>query len=134
MFVSLCVGVLIYIAAQYVWYSPWAFGPLWTRLEKESPESRAYALALPASFGPFIRGVVLPAVLLSITLHVFRLWVGEVSSQTYLIGVGLLWFLTVVWKYFRSGVAAQRRKLYVADGALLWSLLWVSAGVILFWQ
>lgn len=134
MFLSLLVGVIVYMVAQFFWYAPFAFGPLWTRLSKDVPSSSIVPIALPAFMGPSMRNILFPAVIVSFELHVLRVVVSGLSTESFLCIIIGLWLSVVAGKYLRKSVEeTQRRKWHIEDGALLWSLLWVAEVVILWW-
>ena len=130
---SFVIGTAVYILAQFLWYAPFAFGPLWSRYGKGAPESESPVL-LPVCVPQSIRGIILPAILISLTLHVLHIMLSHSDTVGFLSGVLTLWFFVVLPKYVRRNInTAQRQKWYIEDGALLWSLLWVSASILLGW-
>lgn len=132
MLLSFLIGVAVYTLAQLLWYSPFGFGPLWERLQKSVPGEEASPVALPAFVPSSVRGIVLPAVLISLALHVLRIMMSRSDFVGFLSGVLTLWFFVVMPKYLRKNISAtQRQKWYIEDGALLWSLLWVSESIML---
>lgn len=134
MLVSLLVGTGVYMLAQFVWYAPFGFGPLWSRYRKATPVSGESPLALPGFVTPSVRGILLPALIISLALHVFRIMTPRLGSASFLFGVLVLWCLVVAGKHLLKSIGeAERRRWFIEDGALLWSLLWVAEVVIIWW-
>jgi hypothetical protein len=130
MFFSVLVGTSVYIFAQFTWYSPWAFGPAWSRLQKKAPSKMSDPVALPSFVTPNVRRILLPALIVSISLHVFRVMTAGFGLGVFFLGTSLLWFLVVIGKYLRkNGDPAERQKCLIEDGALLWSLSLVAVSV-----
>ncbi|MBP9728026.1 MAG: hypothetical protein KBD27_01475 [Candidatus Moranbacteria bacterium] len=135
MILSLLSGVVVYILAQFLWYAPFGFGALWWQYQKIVLPKTREPVALPAFISPTFRTIVLPAVIMSMALHVLRVVFHDQDEIHFLFLVIALWFLVVAGKYFRkSSDTIQRKKWYIEDGALLWSLLWVAEVVILWWR
>jgi len=131
MFVSLLFGVIAYVLAQFLWYSPWAFGPLWRRYNTAIP-SKGDPLVLPTIITSSMRRIWLPAVMTSVALHVLQVTFPMFSTGSFLFIVIFLWFSVIASKHLKKNTNdVQRRKWYIEDGALLWSLLWVTEVVIL---
>lgn len=136
MLFSLLVGVLVYILAQFLWYAPFGFGSLWRRYQKRKGAvlNTEEPVALPAFVSPTFRTIILPAIIMSMALHVLRVVFENQNELQFFSLVFVLWFLVVAGKHFRKAIdTIQRKKWYIEDGALLWSLLWVAQVVSLWW-
>ncbi len=134
---SLFFGVLVYILAQFLWYAPFGFGSLWRRYQKRKDVvlPTEEPVVLPAFVSPTFRTIILPAITMSMALHVLRVVFGDQDEARFLLLVVVLWLLVVARKHFRKAIdTIQRKKWYIEDGALLWSLLWVAEVVILWWR
>lgn len=134
LFFSLLGGVFIYILAQFLWYAPFGFGVLWRRYQKRKDVAlpAEEPVVLPTFIPSTFRTIILPAIIMSMALHVLRVVFERQDEVQFLLLVIILWFLVVVGKHFRKVDTTQRKKWYIEDGALLWSLLWM-AQVVLFW-
>ncbi len=132
MFFSVLVGTSVYIFAQFTWYSPWAFGPAWSRLQKKTPSKTSDPVALPSFVTPNVRRILLPALIVSFSLHVFRVMTATFGLEGFFLGTSMLWFLVVSGKYLRGGNdPLQCEKWLIEDGALLWSLSLVAVSVVI---
>ena len=61
-------GALAYSLAQFIWYSPFWFGPAWRRTQGVSSESVYQAAVAPGWVGRIVAGVIVPALLTSLAL------------------------------------------------------------------
>lgn len=130
MFFSVLIGAGVYILAQFSWYSPWAFGPAWSRLQKRVPSKMSEPVALPSFVTPSVRRILLPALIVSFSLHVFRVMTAGFGLEGFFLGTFVLWFLVVSGKYlWKKSNPEERRKWFIEDGALLWSLFLVAVSV-----
>lgn len=131
---SLLIGTAVYILAQFVWYSPFGFGSLWSRYHKIVPPEGNDPLVPLTFLSPTVRGILLPALIISSSLHIFRVVMPGFSSGGFLLVVMALWLSVIAPKYLRKRLdLTQRRKWLIEDGALLWSILWVTLAVIVWW-
>jgi hypothetical protein len=131
MLLSILIGTGVYILAQFFWYSPWAFGPQWSRHQKTAPVSSDEPLALPGFMTPNMRRIVLPALIVSFALHVFRTMTIGFGLSGFFFGTVILWLGVVARKYLKKEIAVgEREKWLIEDGALLWSLSLVAVSVV----
>lgn len=137
MTLSLFFGVLTYILAQFLWYAPFGFGSRWRRYQKRKHVvfTAEEPVVLPAFVSPTFRTIILPAIIMSMALHVLRVVFENQDEVQFLLLVFVLWLLVVARKHFQKATdPIQRKKWYIEDGALLWSLLWVAQVVSLWWR
>lgn len=130
MLLSILIGTGVYILAQFIWYSPWAFGPAWSRLQKKAPSKMNEPVALPSFVTPNVRRILLPALIVSFALHVFRAMTIGFGLSGFFLGTVILWFGVVIRKYLKKKAdVAGREKWLIEDGALLFSLIVVAVSV-----
>lgn len=132
MLFSILIGSVVYILAQFLWYSPWGFGSRWRRLVKVAPTALSEPLALPDFLSPTVRQILLPAVIVSFSLHVFRVITAGLGLSGFFLGTGVLWYGVVIRKYFKEKISTvERQKWLIEDGALLSSLALVALSVVI---
>ncbi len=125
MILSVLFGALLYIAIQFLWYSPWGFGRAWLASEQSSPEEALRELRKPGFLPESIQGILVPSLLMSIALHALYAVLGKLGVVVFFGATVLLFLLTVAKKYkgWKQTDQATRLKWQLEDGVLLLSLL-----------
>lgn len=125
MLVSIFFGALLYLAIQFLWYSPWGFGRAWLASEQSSPEDALRELRKPGLLPESIQGILVPSLLMSIALHALYAVLGKLGVMVFSSATLTLFLLTVAKKYkgWNEVDHATRLKWQIEDGVLLLSML-----------
>jgi hypothetical protein len=133
MLIQIVAGALAFALAQFIWYSPLFFGPLWRQSHGLTPVA-AYEAAVSPGWGVrWIMGSVVPACLTSMALVALALVLDRAGWGPRVSIVGMLAFpsLVVLPKYLRSLFVLRLldTTVIIQDGALLVGT-WAAVGAL----
>lgn len=128
-------GSLAYSIAQFIWYSPFWFGPAWRRTQGVSSESVYQAAVAPGWVGRIVAGIIVPALLTSLALVVLeRMLDRSLPGAGVFIAASLVLVVSVsAPKYIRAAISQHwpDAAVRLQDGALWFGVMAAAVAIVL---
>ena len=127
MFLSIIAGVASYMAAQLLWYAPFAFGPEYLRTRGITEDETSEIASKPGYEGEVFASVIVPAFLMSMALVTLKTVTDQFigTNRGFLFFSLLLGSAVSVPKYIFAYSAGRRleQRSFIQEGAFLLSFL-----------